>query len=150
MLSARDTTTNGSSCEGHAVGMQNFSEADGLRPAHARALSYTIVASLAGLAIWFTPSLGAYRAIPLAPVVVVHPEMPKTDYTSSPMIVYAPTSAIVDTLAVAGLIHESLFASLDETTQEELPPSARHGLAYTLASIFERKADLTRDLDDGD
>ena len=52
-----------------------------MRPAHARALSYTIVASLAGLAIWFTPSLGAYRAMPLAPVVVVHPEMPKTDYT---------------------------------------------------------------------
>ena len=121
-----------------------------MRPAHARALSYTIVASLAGLAIWFTPSLGAVRAIPVAPVVVVHPEMPQTDYVSSPMYVVAPTRAIVDTLAVAGVIHESLFASLDESAQEELPPSARHGLAYTLANIFQHKADLARDLDDGD
>jgi murein DD-endopeptidase MepM/ murein hydrolase activator NlpD len=121
-----------------------------LRPGHARALSYSIVASLAGLAIWYTPSLGAVRDIPLAPVVVVHPEMPQTDYTSSPMLVFAPTSAVVDTVAVAGIIHESLFASLDESAQEELPPSARHNLAYTLASIFEHKADLSRDLDDGD
>src|SRR4051794_26390631 len=126
MLSARDTMTNGSSCEGHAAGMQNFSEADGLRPAHARALSYSIVVSLAGLAIWFTPSLGAYRAMPVAPVVVVHPEMPATDYVSSPLYVIAPDGPIVDTVAVAGIIHESLFASLDNTAQEELPPSARH------------------------
>ncbi len=121
-----------------------------MSPAHARALSYSIVASLAGLAIWFTPSLGAYRAMTVAPVVVVHPEMPKTDYISSPMFVVAPTSAFVDTVAVAGVIHESLFASLDNSAQEELPQSARHGLAYTLANIFEHKADLTRDLDDGD
>ena len=121
-----------------------------MRPAHARALSYSIVASLAGLAIWFTPSLGAYRAMPVAPVVVVHPEMPKTDYISSPMYVVAPTKAIVDTLAVAGVVHESLIASIDESAHEELPTSARHGLAYTLVNIFEHKADLTRDLDDGD
>ena len=121
-----------------------------MRPAHARALSYSIVASLAGLAIWFTPSLGAYRAMPVAPVVVVHPEMPMTDYVSSPMMVYAPDGPIVDTVAVAGIIHESLFASLDNSAQEELPPAARHGLAYTLANIFQHKADLTRDLDEGD
>ena len=121
-----------------------------LSPAHARALSYSIVASLAGLAIWFTPSLGAYRVMPLAPVVVVHPEMPPTDYISSPMIVLAPDGPILDTIAVAGVIHESLFASLDNSAKEDLPPSARHNLAYTLASIFQHKADLARDLDEGD
>ena len=121
-----------------------------MRPAHARALSYSIVASLAGLAIWFTPSLGAVRDIPLAPVVVVHPELPKTDYVSSPMYVVAPTGPIVDTLAVAGIVHESLVAALDESAQEELPRSARHNLAYTLASIFQHRADLSRDLDEGD
>jgi hypothetical protein len=103
-----------------------------LRPALARTLSYAIVASLAGLAIWFTPQLGPVRHIELAPLVVVHPELPKTDFASSPMLVYAPTGPVVDTVAVAGTIHNSLFASIDNTARDDLPPAARHNLAYSL------------------
>jgi len=121
-----------------------------MRPALARALSYTTVASLAGLAIWFTPQLGPVRAIPFAPVVVVHPELPQTDYVSSPMLVFASTVPVIDTVAVAGVIQSSLFAALDNTARDELPRSARHNLAYSLADIFEYKVDMSRDIDEGD
>jgi murein DD-endopeptidase MepM/ murein hydrolase activator NlpD len=90
------------------------------------------------------------RHIELAPLVVVHPELPKTDFASSPMLVYAPTGPVVDTVAVAGTIHNSLFASIDNTAKDDLPPAARHNLAYSLADIFEYKVDMSRDIDDGD
>lgn len=121
-----------------------------MRPALARTLSYTIVASLAGLAIWYTPQLGPVRHIALPPLVVMHPELPRTNFVSTPMLVFAPTGPVIDTVAFAGVIHNSLFASLDNTAGDELPPSARHSLVYSLADIFEYKADLARDVDDGD
>ena len=54
-----------------------------------------------------------------------------------------------DTMVVAGRIHSTLFAAMDEGAPM-LPRNARAELAYTLADILEYRVDMSRDLQVGD
>jgi murein DD-endopeptidase MepM/ murein hydrolase activator NlpD len=67
-----------------------------------------------------------------------------------PVVVSRPGLELVDTLAIAGVIHSSLYNALNESGVGVLPPSARHQLAWSLADIFEYKVDMSRDLRQGD
>jgi murein DD-endopeptidase MepM/ murein hydrolase activator NlpD len=64
--------------------------------------------------------------------------------------VEASNTELLDTLAIAGVIHSSLYNALNESGVGVLPPSARHQLAWSLADIFEYKVDMSRDLRAGD
>jgi len=68
----------------------------------------------------------------------------------TPAVVYAERLNGVDTLALGGVIHSSLAASLDHIGATELPAAQRHSLAWRLADIFEHRVDMSRDLADGD
>jgi murein DD-endopeptidase MepM/ murein hydrolase activator NlpD len=67
-----------------------------------------------------------------------------------PLVIEASNTELVDTLAIAGVIHSSLYNALNESGVGVLPPSARHQLAWSLADIFEYKVDMSRDLRQGD
>lgn len=56
----------------------------------------------------------------------------------------------VDTLTVSGTVHANLYQALDDSAANVLPASARAELAWSLGDIYEYKADMSRDLRDGD
>ncbi|MFL5545692.1 MAG: peptidoglycan DD-metalloendopeptidase family protein [Gemmatimonadaceae bacterium] len=115
-----------------------------------RPVSYAVVAILAVVAIWLTPSLEKKQIFPMAPVVVSRPGLEPADFMLSPLVIQASNTELVDTLAISGVIHSSLYNALNESGVGVLPPSARHQLAWSLADIFEYKVDMSRDLRDGD
>jgi murein DD-endopeptidase MepM/ murein hydrolase activator NlpD len=67
-----------------------------------------------------------------------------------PVVIEASNTELLDTLAISGTIHSSLYNALNESGVGVLPPSARHQLAWSLADIFEYKVDMSRDLKQGD
>jgi murein DD-endopeptidase MepM/ murein hydrolase activator NlpD len=115
-----------------------------------RPISYVIVATLAVVAIWFTPSLEKKQVFAMEPVVVSRPGLEPADFLLSPLVVEASNKELVDTLAIGGVIQSSLYNALNESGVGVLPPSARHQLAWSLADIFEYKVDMSRDLMQGD
>ena len=115
-----------------------------------RPVSYAIVATLAAVAIWFTPALEKKQVFAMGPVVVSRPGLEPADFLFQPVLVEASNTELVDTLAIAGVIHSSLYNALNESGVGVLPPSARHQLAWSLADIFEYKVDMSRDLHQGD
>src|SRR5690242_6752561 len=115
-----------------------------------RPVSYAIVATLAVVAIWFTPSLEKKQVFAMEPVVVSRPGLEPADFLLSPLVVEASNKELVDTLAIGGVIQSSLYNALNESGVGVLPPSARHQLAWSLADIFEYKVDMSRDLMQGD
>ncbi|HEY9427811.1 MAG TPA: M23 family metallopeptidase [Gemmatimonadaceae bacterium] len=56
----------------------------------------------------------------------------------------------VDTLTVSGTVHANLYQALDDSATDVLPANARAELAWSLGDIYEYKADMSRDLRDGD
>jgi murein DD-endopeptidase MepM/ murein hydrolase activator NlpD len=108
------------------------------------------VATLAAVAIWFTPALERKQVFAMDPVVVSRPGLEPADFLFQPVVVEASNTELVDTLAIAGVIHSSLYNALNESGVGVLPPSARHQLAWSLADIFEYKVDMSRDLHQGD
>ncbi len=56
----------------------------------------------------------------------------------------------VDTLTVSGTVHANLYQALDDSATEVLPSNARAELAWSLGDIYDYKADMSRDLRDGD
>ena len=115
-----------------------------------RPVSYAIVATLAVVAIWFTPTLEKKQVFAMQPVVVSRPGLEPADFVLSPLVVEASNKELVDTLAIGGVIQSSLYNALNESGVGVLPPSARHQLAWSLADIFEYKVDMSRDLMQGD
>jgi murein DD-endopeptidase MepM/ murein hydrolase activator NlpD len=115
-----------------------------------RPISYAIVATLAAVAIWLTPSLEKKQVFAMEPVVVSRPGLESADFLFQPIVVEASNTELVDTLAIAGVIRSSLYNALNESGVGVLPPSARHQLAWSLADIFEYKVDMSRDLHQGD
>ncbi len=115
-----------------------------------RPVGYAIVATLAAVAIWLTPSLEKKQVFAMEPVVVSRPGLEPADFLFQPIVVEASNTELVDTLAIAGVIRSSLYDALNESGVGVLPPSARHQLAWSLADIFEYKVDMSRDLHQGD
>jgi murein DD-endopeptidase MepM/ murein hydrolase activator NlpD len=56
----------------------------------------------------------------------------------------------VDTLTVSGTVHANLYQAIDDSASGLLPAGARAELAWSLGDIFEYRADMSRDLRDGD
>ena len=108
------------------------------------------MATLAAVAIWFTPQLEKKEVFAMEPVVVSQPGLEPADFLLSPIVVEASNKELVDTLAIGGVITSNLYNALNESGVGVLPPSARHQLAWSLADIFEYKVDMSRDLHDGD
>ena len=121
-----------------------------MKRVNVRPVSYAVVATLAMVAIWFTPTLERKKVFPMDPVVVTEPGLEPADFMLSPLVVEASNTELIDTLAIAGVIHSSLYNALNESGVGVLPPSARHQLAWSLADIFEYKVDMSRDLRQGD
>jgi murein DD-endopeptidase MepM/ murein hydrolase activator NlpD len=121
-----------------------------LKQARVRPIGYAVVALLAGLAIWFTPTLEKRQVFAMEPVVVSRPGLEPADFLLSPLVVEASNTDLVDTLAIGGVITSSLYNALNVSGEGVLPPSARHKLAWSLADIFEYKVDMSRDLMQGD
>lgn len=115
-----------------------------------RPVSYAVVAILAAIAIWLTPTLEKKQVFAMEPVVVSRPGLEPADFLLQPVLVEASNTDLVDTLAISGVIQSSLYNALNESGVGVLPPSARHQLAWRLADIFEYKVDMSRDLHQGD
>ena len=115
-----------------------------------RPISYAIVATMAAVAIWLTPTLEKKQVFAMEPVVVSRPGLEPADFLLSPLVVEASNKELVDTLAIGGVITSNLYNALNESAAGVLPPSARHQLTWSLADIFEYKVDMSRDLHDGD
>ena len=115
-----------------------------------RPISYAIVATMAAVAIWFTPTLEKKQVFAMEPVVVSRPGLEPADFVLSPLVIEASNKELVDTLAIGGVITSNLYNALNESAAGVLPPSARHQLTWSLADIFEYKVDMSRDLHDGD
>jgi murein DD-endopeptidase MepM/ murein hydrolase activator NlpD len=121
-----------------------------LKQARIRPVSYAIVAVLAVLAVWFTPTLDKRQVFAMDPVVVSRPGLEPADFLLTPIVVEASNTDLVDTLSIAGVITSSLYNALNISGAGVLPPDARHKLAWSLADIFEYKVDMSRDLMQGD
>src|SRR5881394_1372180 len=115
-----------------------------------RPISYAVVATMAAVAIWLTPTLEKKQVFAMEPVVVSRPGLEPADFVLTPLVIEASNTELVDTLAIGGVIHSSLYNALNESGVGVLPPSARHQLAWSLADIFEYKVDMSRDLREGD
>jgi hypothetical protein len=121
-----------------------------LKRVKVRPASYAVVAILGMVAVWLTPALEPRQVFPLAPVVVSRPALEPADFMLRPVVIEASNTELLDTLAISGTIHSSLYNALNESGVGVLPPSARHQLAWSLADIFEYKVDMSRDLKQGD
>ena len=121
-----------------------------MKQARVRPLGYAIVAAMAAVAIWLTPTLEKKQVFAMEPVVVSRPGLEPADFLLHPVLVEASNTELVDTLAISGVIESSLYNALNESGVGVLPPSARHQLAWRLADIFEYKVDMSRDLHQGD
>ncbi|HUQ98317.1 MAG TPA: hypothetical protein VM166_02620, partial [Gemmatimonadaceae bacterium] len=95
-----------------------------MKQARIRPISYAIVATLAMVAIWFTPTLEKKTVFAMAPVTVTRPGYEPADFILHPLYVEASNTELVDTLAIAGVIHSSLYNALNESGVGVLPPSA--------------------------
>ena len=84
------------------------------------------MATLGLVAIWLTPALEPKRVFPLEPVIVTEPGLEPADFILQPMVVEASNTELLDTLAISGVIHSSLYNALNESGVGVLPPSARH------------------------
>jgi murein DD-endopeptidase MepM/ murein hydrolase activator NlpD len=115
-----------------------------------RPIGYVVVATMAAVAIWLTPTLEKKQVFAMQPVVVSRPGLEPADFQLSPLVVEASNTELLDTLAIGGVIRSSLYNALNESGVGVLPPSARHQLAWSLADIFEYKVDMSRDLHEGD
>lgn len=121
-----------------------------MKHAAVRPISYLVVATLAAVAIWFTPQLEKKQVFAMEPVVVSRPGLEPADFQMSPLVVEASDKELVDTLAIGGVITSNLYNAVNASAADLLPPSARHQLTWSLADIFEYKVDMSRDLHDGD
>ncbi|MDQ6770984.1 MAG: M23 family metallopeptidase [Gemmatimonadota bacterium] len=121
-----------------------------MKQVRVRPASYAVVAAMALVAIWLTPALEKKQIFPMQPIVVTQPGVEPADFILSPLVVEATNTSLLDTLAIAGVIHSSLYNALNESGVGVLPPAARHQLAWSLADIFEYKVDMSRDLRQGD
>jgi murein DD-endopeptidase MepM/ murein hydrolase activator NlpD len=121
-----------------------------LKQAPIRPVGYLVVATLAAVAIWLTPTLDKKQVFAMDPVVVSRPGLEPADFLLQPVLVKASNAELLDTLAISGTIQSSLYNALNESGVGVLPPSARHQLAWSLADIFEYKVDMSRDLHQGD
>lgn len=121
-----------------------------MKRAPIRAVSYVVVATMAAVAIWLTPTLEKKTVFALQPVTVTRPGLEPANFMLRPLYVEASNQELIDTLAIAGVINSSLYNALNESGVGVLPPSARHQLAWSLADIFEYKVDMSRDLHQGD
>ncbi|HEX2602327.1 MAG TPA: M23 family metallopeptidase [Gemmatimonadaceae bacterium] len=121
-----------------------------MKHAPVRPVGYAVVATLAAIAIWLTPSLQKKQVFAMEPLVVSKPGLEPADFLLQPVMVQASNTELVDTLAISGVIQSSLYNALNESGVGVLPPSARHQLAWRLADIFEYKVDMSRDLRQGD
>ena len=108
------------------------------------------MATLAAVAIWFTPQLEKKEVFAMEPVVVSRPGLESADFLMSPIVVEASNKDVVDTLAIGGVITSNLYNAMNASAADVLPASARHQLTWSLADIFEYKIDMSRDLHDGD
>ena len=121
-----------------------------MKHAAVRPISYLIVATLAAVAIWFTPTLEKKQVFAMEPVVVSEPGLEPADFLLSPIVVEASNKDVVDTLAIGGVITSNLYNAINASGAGLLPADARHKLVWSLADIFEYKVDMSRDLHDGD
>jgi len=121
-----------------------------LKRVKVRPVSYAVVATLGLVAVWLTPPLEKKQIFPMEPIVVTQPGLDPADFMLAPIVVQASNTELLDTLAISGVIHSSLYNALNESGEGVLPPSARHKLAWSLADIFEYKVDMSRDLRQGD
>ena len=121
-----------------------------MKQARIRPIGYAVVATMAAVAIWLTPTLEKKQVFAMEPVVVSRPGLEPADFLLTPLVVEASNTELVDTLAIGGVITSNLYNALNESGAGVLPPSARHQLAWSLADIFEYKVDMSRDLHDGD
>ena len=55
-----------------------------------------------------------------------------------------------DTVVVGGTIRSNLYEAIDAGAGDQLPPSARAELAWTIADIYEYRVDMSRELQEGD
>ena len=55
-----------------------------------------------------------------------------------------------DTVVVSGTINSTLYAAMDASAKEQLPPGARQQLTWSLADVYEYRVDMSRDLQRGD
>src|SRR5206468_6699822 len=94
-----------------------------------RPVGYAIVATLAAVAIWLTPTLEKKQVFAMEPVVVSRPGLEPADFLMSPLVVEASNKELVDTLAIGGVITSNLYNALNVSGAGVLPPSARHQLA---------------------
>ena len=60
-----------------------------MKPATVRPISYAVVATLALVAIWFTPQLEKKQVFAMEPVVVSRPGLEPADFLLSPIFVEA-------------------------------------------------------------
>jgi len=56
----------------------------------------------------------------------------------------------MDTVVVSGTIHSTLYAAMDASAKDHLPPAARQQLTWSLADVYEYRVDMSRDLQRGD
>ncbi|MEX2111384.1 MAG: M23 family metallopeptidase [Gemmatimonadaceae bacterium] len=121
-----------------------------MKQAKISAIGYAVVAALAVAAIWFIPALEKKSVFVLQPVTVTRPGLDEVDFELRPLLIQASNTELLDTLAISGVIHSSLYNALNVSGVGVLPPSARHKLAWSLADIFEYRVDMSRDLSQGD
>ena len=55
-----------------------------------------------------------------------------------------------DTVVVSGTINSTLYAAMDASARDHLPPAARQQLTWSLADVYEYRVDMSRDLQRGD
>mgnify|MGYP001794849735 CR=1 FL=1 len=97
-----------------------------MKQARIRPISYAVVATLAVIAIWLTPSLEKKQVFPMAPVVVTRPGLEPANFLLSPLVVQASNTVLVDTLAISEVIHPCPHHALTVRGVVVLPPSRRH------------------------
>lgn len=124
--------------------------------ASARFITYSIVGGLAYAALRTTPQLPhavqnarpenllSYFSWPLGQPASA------AEVQFEPQLIVASDKDKIDTLLVSGVIRSNLYNAIDEAAGEHLSRSARNGLAFNLADIFEYRVDMSRDLQDGD
>lgn len=121
-----------------------------MKQARVRASSYAVVATLALVAIWLTPPLPRKAVFAMEPVIVTRQGLEPADFKLNPLFVEATNKDLLDTLAIAGVIYSNLYSALNRSGEGVLPPEARNKLAWSLADIFEYRADMSRDIMKGD
>ncbi len=71
-------------------------------------------------------------------------------YQTDPVVINASRLPGTDTLVLGGTIRSSLYKTLEDIGQTEVPKQQRLALAWHLADIFDHKVDMSRDIKAGD